>query len=313
MCLLERLPKRLLCNARRRVILTVMRQFRAIVGMCLAVAAVAAPGSAQSREKVDLELVLAVDISVSMSRDELEIQRDGYAAALTDPEVVSAITSGPYGRISLAYFEWAGVTSQKLIVPWTMIGDGEDAAAFAAKLDRIPAWQPRRTSISGAIDFGVDLLSQSPYQAGRRVIDISGDGSNNEGRPVTVARDEAVADGIVINGLPVMADKVNFSGNDVAHLDVYYQNCVVGGPGSFVIAINAWAEFPAAIRRKLLLEIARRPPAQPARPRVVLAQATAPFDCLVGERLYRDDPFRNKFSPEKFQWPSNRPENWPKQ
>jgi hypothetical protein len=182
---------------------------------------------------------------------------------------VRAITSGPYGRISLAYFEWAGVTSRELIVPWTMIADAGDAAAFAAKLDRIPAWQPRRTSISGAIDFGVDLLSESPYEARRRVIDISGDGSNNEGPPVTAVRDAAVEQGIVINGLPVMADKVNFSGNDVAHLDVYFQNCVIGGPGSFVIAVNDWAEFPTAIRRKLLLEIARRPPAQPARPPVI--------------------------------------------
>jgi hypothetical protein len=291
-----------------------MRRLRTLIGMCLAAAAAATPPVfAQSREKVDLELVLAVDISVSMSRDELQIQREGYAAALTDPEVVSAITSGPYGRIALAYFEWAGVTSQKLIVPWTMIGDARDAAAFAARLDRVPAQQPRRTSISGAINFGADLLAQSPYEAGRRVIDISGDGSNNEGPPVTMARDDAVAEGIVINGLPVMADEVNFSGNDVAHLDVYYRNCVIGGPGSFVIAINDWAEFPAAIRRKMLLEIARRPPAQPAQPPVVLAQATAPYDCLVGERLYRDDQFRHRFSPEKFQWPSNRPENWPKQ
>jgi hypothetical protein len=273
--------------------------------------AAATPASAQSREKVDLELVLAVDISVSMTRDELEIQREGYAAAPTDPDVVRAITSGPYGRISLAYFEWAGVTSRELIVPWTMIADAGDAAAFAAKLDRIPAWQPRRTSISGAIDFGVDLLSESPYEARRRVIDISGDGSNNEGPPVTAARDAAVGQEIVINGLPVMADKVNFSGNDVAHLDVYFQKCVIGGPGSFVIAVNDWAEFPTAIRRKLLLEIARRPPAQPARPPVILAQAT-PYDCQAGEQLYLNAPDRNIYSPENFQWPSNRPENWPK-
>ena len=292
---------------------------RTLAGICLAAATAATPASAQSpdridlaQEKVDLELVLAVDISVSMSRDELEIQREGYAAALTDPEVVRAITSGPYGRISLAYFEWAGVTSQKLIVSWTMIASAEDAAAFAARLDRIPAQQPRRTSISGAINFGVDLLAESPHEASRRVIDISGDGSNNEGPPVTAARDVAVEQGIVINGLPVMADKVNFSGNDVAHLDVYFENCVIGGPGSFAIAINDWAEFPAAIRRKLLLEIARRPPAQPAPPPVILAQAAAPYDCLVGEQLYLNNPGRNMYSPENFQWPSNRPENWPR-
>lgn len=257
--------------------------------------------------------MLAVDISASMSADELEIQRGGYAAALNDPDVVRAITSGPYGRISLAYFEWAGVTSQKLIVPWTMIASAEDAAAFAARLDRTAAQQPRRTSISGAIGFGVDLLARSPYEADRRVIDISGDGSNNEGPPVTVARDAALEQQIVINGLPVMSDTIDFSGNDVAHLDVYYRNCVIGGPGSFVIAINDWAEFPAAIRRKLLLEIARRPPSHPTTPPpVLLARSAAPYDCLIGERLYLNNPHRNMYSPENFQWPSNRPENWPR-
>jgi len=265
---------------------------------------------AQDRPHVDLELVLAVDVSVSMNKQELEIQRAGYAAALRDPEVLRAIQSGAYGRIALAYFEWAGVTSQQLIVPWTVVESAEDASAVAARLDRLPGWQPRRTSISGALDFGVALMADSPYDAERRVIDVSGDGTNNEGPPVTQARDAAVADGITINGLPVMADLDTFSGNDVARLDDYYRQCVTGGPGSFVISVSNWDEFPSAIRRKFLMEIAGRPAQQPQRPPVVLAQAAAGYDCLVGERNYRNSPLRNKNNPEWYQFPNNRPENW---
>ena len=279
---------------------------------CLLAAAVAwsAPALAQDHHKVDLELVLAVDVSVSMNKQELEIQRAGYAAALKDPDVLRAIHSGPYGRIAVTYFEWAGVTSQQLIVPWTIVGSAEDAAAIATKLDRLPSWQPRRTSISGALDFGAALLEASPYDAERQVIDVSGDGTNNEGRPVMDARDAAVAQGITINGLPVMADLDTFSGNDVASLDDYYERCVTGGPSSFVIAVSNWEEFPAAIRRKFLMEIAREPAPYPQKLPVVLAQAGTDYDCLVGERNYRDSPLRNKNNPEWYQFPNNRPENW---
>jgi hypothetical protein len=263
---------------------------------------------AASDTTVDLELVLAVDVSVSMSLNELKIQRDGYVAALTDPDVLRAIKSGPHGRIAVSYFEWAGVTSQQLIVPWTAISGAEEAAAVAAKLERLPTWQPRRTSISGALDYRADLLARSPYDGIRQVIDVSGDGANNEGRPVTMARDAAVARGVAVNGLPVMAGWSNFGRNDVARLDEYYDNCVVGGPGAFVIAVNNWNEFPAAIRRKFLLEIAHKP-ARPIRPPVVLAQTVPPYDCEIGERLYRDDPFLREYNPENFQWPSNRPED----
>ena len=285
---------------------------RSLRSLACIVAAIAWPAFAlaQERPKVDLELVLAVDVSVSMNKQELEIQRAGYAAALKDPEVLQAIQSGPHGRIAVAYFEWAGVTSQQLIVPWTVVGGSEDARAVAAKLDRLPGWQPRRTSISGALDFGVALLADSPYEAERQVIDVSGDGTNNEGRPVTEARDAAVANGVTINGLPVMADLDTFSGNDVARLDDYYRQCVTGGPGSFVISISNWDEFPAAIRRKFLMEIAREPVQSPQRPPVVLAQAAPGYDCLIGERNYRDSPLRNKNNPERFQFPNNLPENW---
>jgi hypothetical protein len=276
---------------------------------------VAQPGSADAQvasdNAVDLELVLAVDISISMDKDELKVQRDGYIAALTDPGVLRAIKSGMHGRIAVSYFEWAGVTSQQLIVPWTLIGSAEEAAAVAAQLERLPAWQPRRTSISGALDYGIDLLAQSSYHGIRQVIDISGDGANNEGRPVTTARDAAVAQGITVNGLPLMADKANISVSDVERLDEYYDNCVIGGPGAFTIAVNAWNEYPAALRRKFLLEIANKP-ALETPPPVVLARARAPYDCQIGERLYRNSPHLHKFNPENFQLPSNSPEYWPK-
>jgi hypothetical protein len=282
--------------------------FRLLV--CVAPAFVASTAAAQERQPVDLELVLAVDVSVSMNRQELEIQRAGYAAALKDADVLRAIQSGPHGRIAVTYFEWAGVTSQQLIVPWTVVGSAEDAASVAERLNRLPAWQPRRTSISGALDYGIALLADSPFESDRRVIDVSGDGTNNEGRPVVAARDAAGAQDVTVNGLPVMADLDTFSTNDVARLDDYYEHCVTGGPGSFVIAVGDWTEFPAAIRRKFLMEIARRPAPPRSRPPVILAQASPAYDCLVGERNYKDSPLRNKNNPERFQFPNNLPENW---
>jgi len=286
------------------------RGFLSLACSMTAAMAWSAPAVARERQQVDLALVLAVDVSVSMNKDELEIQRAGYAAALKDAEVLRAIQSGPHGRIAVAYFEWAGVTSRQLIVPWTVVGNAEAAAAVAAKLDRPPGWQPRRTSISGALDFGAALLADSPYEADREVIDVSGDGTNNEGRPVTQARDAAVARDITVNGLPIMADLDSFSGNDVARLDDYYERCVIGGPGAFVIAVSDWGEFPAAIRQKFLMEIARQPVQSPQQLPVVLAQAEAGYDCLIGEENYRDSPLRNKNNPEKFQFPNNLPENW---
>lgn len=256
---------------------------------------------------VDLELVLAVDISVSMNEDELKVQRDGYIAALTDPAVLQVIKSGPHGQIAVTYFEWAGVTSQHLIVPWTLISNATDAEAVAHQLERLPVWQPRRTSISGALDYGARLLDQSPFNSSRQVIDISGDGANNEGRPVTEARDAAVAQGITINGLPVMAENWDFT-DGLEHLDRYYDNCVIGGPGAFTIAVKSWDEYPAALRRKFLLEIANKRAPKIRQP-LVLVGAARSVDCLIGERRYRDNPNIHMFSPENFQWPANRPQN----
>jgi len=249
---------------------------------------------ASAAESVDVELVLAVDVSLSMSPDELEIQRDGYAAALVDQQVLDAIAAGANGRIAVTYFEWAGNTTHHVIVPWTIIATRADAERVARQLSAKPPNSARRTSISAALEFGGDLFAESHFQSPKRVIDISGDGPNNQGAPVAGVRDELIKQGITINGLPLMTNGGLSSAYDVEDLDSYYTNCVIGGPGAFMVPVNAWVQFPEAIRRKLVLELA----ATPAAPRnasfdgstlpVVLAQAATGYDCMIGEKLWRN-------------------------
>jgi len=253
-------------------------------------------GAAQSQEAVDVELVLAVDVSLSMSPQELEIQRRGYAAALTDGEVLRAIADGVHGKIAVTYFEWAGSTTQHLIVPWTVIATRADAERVVARLSANPPNSARRTSISGALDFGVDLFAESQFRSAKRVIDISGDGPNNQGPPVDRTRDDVVAQGVTINGLPLMTNGGFSSVYDVKELDRYYSDCVIGGPGAFMIPVNDWSQFPEAIRRKLVLELAGDVAPPPFAeeiygPPVIFAQATPGFDCLVGEKMWRNRSF----------------------
>ena len=227
-------------------------------------AGIAALGLAAGRpalalEPVDVELVLAVDVSLSMSPDELEIQRHGYVAALTHDHVLEAITDGVYGKIAVTYVEWAGQTSQHVIVPWTVISSAEDAEAFVEKLSANPPNSARRTSISSALQFAGDLFAESSFRGLKRVVDVSGDGANNQGVPVVEARDEIVAQGITINGLPLMTSGITPSVFDIDDLDSYYTNCVIGGPGAFMIPVNDWSQFPEAIRRKLVQELASTP------------------------------------------------------
>jgi hypothetical protein len=248
---------------------------------------------AHSAEAVDVELVLAVDVSLSMSPGELEIQREGYAAALTDERVLDAIRQGMNGRIAVTYFEWAGTTTHHVVVPWTIIETREDAEAVSAKLSTTPPNSARRTSISSALEFGSDLFAESPFQGAKRVIDISGDGPNNQGAPVHLVRDTLVAQGVVINGLPLMTNSGMISAYDVTDLDRYYNDCVIGGAGAFMIPVNGWSQFPEAVRRKLVLELAgpawpRRAGEEAARPPVILAEARSSYDCMVGEKLWRD-------------------------
>lgn len=244
-----------------------------------------------SAEPVDVELVLAVDVSLSMSPAELAIQRDGYAAALTDKRVLDAIADGLHGRIAVTYFEWAGNTTQHVVVPWTVVASPEDAERVARRLSAQPPNSARRTSISGALEFAVDLFAESQFRGTRRVIDISGDGPNNQGAPVDTTRDAVVAKGIVVNGLPLMTGGGYSSLYDVADLDRYYADCVIGGPGSFMIPVNDWSQFPEAIRRKLVLELAGSTPPPVEKGKglpVVLAQARGTYDCLIGEKMWRN-------------------------
>jgi hypothetical protein len=240
----------------------------------------ASPVGAQGETEVDLALVIAVDISYSMDPEEQALQREGFVGAFRSREVHDAIRSGALGRIAVTYGEWAATFEQRVIVPWMVIEDPESAVAFADRLATQPIRRGPRTSVSGAIDFGVKLLAESGMTAARRVIDISGDGANNQGRAVTPARDEAVARGITINGLPIMLKRPS-SYWDVTELDVYYKDCVIGGPGAFIHPVRDAREFPQAIRTKIIREIADRSPSEPL---IKFAQADGPLSsCLAGE------------------------------
>ncbi|MFA6156948.1 DUF1194 domain-containing protein [Mesorhizobium sp.] len=268
--------------------------FRTLTALLAVSAAILAPsGVSRADEQVDVELVLAVDVSLSMSTDELEIQRHGYAAALTHDNVLQAIADGAHGKIAVTYVEWAGSSWQRVIVPWTVIANRADAERVVAQMSAHPPDSARRTSISGALAFGGDLFAESAYQGTKRVIDISGDGPNNQGAPVTLVRDELVRQGIIINGLPLMTRGGFSGGYDVNNLDRYYSDCVIGGPGAFMIPVNDWTQFPEAIRRKLVLELAG--PASPQwaaeealYPPVVLAQDKPASDCEIGEKMWRN-------------------------
>lgn len=244
-------------------------------------------------EPVDVELVLAVDVSLSMSLAELEIQRHGYAAALTHDNVLKAIAGGAYGKIAVTYVEWAGTRWQRVIVPWTAIANRADAERFVAQLGDRPPDGARRTSISGALEFGSDLFAESGFRGTKRVIDVSGDGPNNQGAPVDITRDEVVKQGIIINGLPLMTRSGFGGGSDADHLDRYYSDCVIGGPGAFMIPVNDWTQFPEAIRRKLVLELAGPASRQwaaeeAAHPPVMLAGDGPAADCQAGEKMWRN-------------------------
>lgn len=259
------------------------RPFALAVGAVVALMLSLSP-AARAQEPVDVELILAVDVSLSMSPKELEIQRDGYAAALADKEVIDAILGGAHGRIALTYFEWAGNETHNVIVPWTRIASRADAESVAARLTTEPPRSARRTSISGAMTFALDLFAESGYRGLKRIVDISGDGPNNQGRPVDVTRDILVQRGITINGLPLMTSGGVASAFDVDNLDIYYTECVIGGPGAFMIPVNDWAQFPEAVRRKLVTELARVEEAGP--PHIVPAGVMNPYDCLVGEKMW---------------------------
>jgi hypothetical protein len=256
------------------------------------VADIAAPGPKSQQidikdnsPSVDMELVIAVDVSYSMDLDELAVQREGYAQAVVSQEFLQAIRTGPHSKVAVTYFEWSASSDQKIIIPWRVIDGPESADAVAAEIMKAPVRRGSRTSISGAINFAMPLFEENPYPGLRRVIDISGDGPNNHGVPVTGARDAALQKGITINGLPIMVKEPSYSTMDIDDLDLYYEECVIGGPGSFVVSIKDREKFKEAIRTKFILEVAGRAPEYRAVP---VAEKAPRVPCLIGEKMWQD-------------------------
>jgi hypothetical protein len=237
-----------------------------------------------AKTSVDVELVLAVDVSYSMDLEELALQREGYVQALTSPDFLNAVKQGMHGKVAVSYFEWAGIADQRVVADWHVIDGEASARVIAGVISNAPIRRSYRTSISGALNFAVPMFEMSGHRGIRRVIDVSGDGANNQGPPVTTARDQVLEKGITINGLPIKLKRPSAANMDLEELDVYYEDCVIGGPGSFVVPIREREKFKEAIRTKLVLEIAgRQPPA-----RIVPVSAAAPrVSCLIGERMWQ--------------------------
>jgi hypothetical protein len=250
---------------------------------------IAAPSGALLAERsaiaVDTQLVLAVDVSYSMDPEEQALQREGYITGITSREFMQALRGGMHGKVAVTYFEWAGPYDQRIIVPWRLIDGPEAADAFANEISRAPYRRASRTSISGALNFAKPLFDGSGYRGIRRVVDVSGDGANNSGGLVTLARDDLVSAGITINGLPILLKRPSSFTMDIENLDIYFEDCVIGGPGAFVIPIRDRNQFKDATRTKLVLEIAGHTPQAKAIP----AQARQPrISCSIGEQMWRE-------------------------
>jgi hypothetical protein len=259
----------------------------ALSGLAIAVLLLASAKAALS-EPVDVELVLAVDTSGSMKAHELRLQRQGYAAAFRSREVINAILDGVYGRVAVTYVEWGASGSRRVILPWTRIASEADAHRVADALEQAAIKSLFQTSIAGAIRYGQRALGENQFEGNRRVIDISGDGPNNQGGLVTISRDVAVGEGITINGLPLAVRGGVLKAED-ASLDTYYADCVIGGPRAFLLPVSDWDQFPEAVRRKLVLELADAPIIEtwaiPFEARVWKSSGRA-TDCRIGEKLW---------------------------
>jgi hypothetical protein len=243
---------------------------RALRWLLVLIALSAPPLPAQAAEPVDLLLVLASDVSRSVDQAKFKLQRDGYAAAIADQRVLEAITAGRHRRIAVAFVEWSGVSSQRVVIDWTVIDGEQSARKFGDLMVELPRSFAERTSISGGIDFAMGVLAQAPYQSARRTIDVSGDGTNNSGRDVTLARDEAVAAGVTINGLVILSERPMAWNpehtNPPGGLAHYYRTNVIGGPGAFVITAEDFNSFGQAIVKKLIAEIADAGPGASFKP-----------------------------------------------
>ena len=234
----------------------------AVVAAVLAALAAAAPARA---DNVDVLLVLAADVSRSIDDGEFELQRKGYAAALSDPRVLKAIASGGHQAIDLTYVEWSDQLEQQTVVDWTRIGNGEDAAAVAAAILKAPRSFASRTAIGSAIVFSLQRFAAARDIGDKRIIDVSGDGNNNAGLPVTEARDQAVAAGVTINGLAIINTQAGpgflMHTQPLGGLPEYYRQNVIGGPGAFLLQVENFGTFAEAMARKLASEIAAVSPA----------------------------------------------------
>jgi hypothetical protein len=243
-----------------------MRTIAALV-TSLVLAVAAAPMVAAAAEPVDLLLVLAADVSRSVDGPKFQLQREGYATAISNPRVLDAIRSGRLGRIAVCFVEWSGVGAQRVVIDWTMVGNLETAKGFGDRLLEAPRSFADRTSISGGIDFAMAQFERAPFESTRRTIDVSGDGTNNAGRDVTAARDEAVAKGVTINGLVILSENPMSWNPDHTNppggLANYYRKNVIGGVGAFVMVAENFNSFGHAIISKLIAEVA----AAPVRPR----------------------------------------------
>ena len=243
------------------------------------------PGKAQGDTDVDVELIFAIDISYSMDYDELKLQRDGYVEALISQEFLSALKQGTNGKVAVTLVEWAGENDQRIVTPWRLIDGPASAQAASAEMAAAPVRRAFRTSISGALRFTAPLFDGNGFRGIRRVIDVSGDGTNNQGPLVALTRDDVVAKGIVINGLPIMLKEPQPGSIDIKDLDIYYEDCVIGGPGAFVVPIREREKFKEAIRTKMVLDIARHD----GGPRVIPAAARAPrISCTIGEQMWQN-------------------------
>jgi len=235
-----------------------MKKLAAVAIACLLGIGVASP---QARaETVDMLLVLAADVSRSIDDVEFNLQRKGYAQAMTDPRVLRAIVGGRHHAIAVTFIEWSGASDQNIVVDWIVVRDEEAAGGVAATMLSAPRSFLGRTSISAAIDFSMERLAAAPATADKRIIDISGDGTSNSGRAVTEARDEAIAQGVTINGLAIINTQANpgyaFHTQPPGGLPKYYEENVIGGPGAFMLHVENFDSFAEAITRKMVTEIA---------------------------------------------------------
>jgi len=238
------------------------RIFLGLIALCMLAA-----GPARAQDQVDLLLVLASDVSRSVDTRKFELQRQGYADALSNPRVIEAIKSGPHGKIAICFVEWSGQTSQKVVIDWTIVSDAASARKISDQMLELPRTFADRTAISAGIDFAVSQLERSPCRSVRRTIDVSGDGTNNSGRDVGQARDDALAKGITINGLVILSDSPlpwnPEHTNPPGGLGEYYRKNVIGGPGAFVMVAENHDSFGQAIVKKMIAEIAWLEPPQP--------------------------------------------------